>query len=578
MTPRDRKPRPDRGAEPRESNPRPARSRTAHSGPAPRAGSARFLSKGVRLVFEDDDLLIIDKPAGLVTADPSKAAGAPSTMRPSARFGETVFEIVKEHVKGGLGARRRRRESDTGETHHRSGRVWVIHRLDKEASGLLVFAKSREAFEALKDAFASKDVHRVYTAVAEGVMGEVGAVGTQRSFIHEDRGPAGDDRSAPGDRASPEDRKFLAVTHYKVVQTGNGRTLLNARLDTGRKNQIRIHMRELGHPLIGDRRFGAVSDPIGRLALHASELGFVQPGTRKQLRFSSPAPASFYRAVGAPSPHSIADPEPAPADSARGSAAAAPGDTSWNAVADWYDELLEDRTNDHYEQTIIPGTLALLGDVRGKAVLDLACGQGVIARRLAEAGAAVVGCDAAQRLIAAARKRSPDIRFEVADARDFSALALRDIDHAICVMALSNIEPLSGVFAGVAAALRPGGSFVAVISHPAFRVPGKSDWGWDERHWKQYRRVDAYLSPFEREIRMHPGKASQGRSGGESTTPTFHRPIGAYVAAMRDAGLVLTHLDEWISRRAASSGPRAAEENRARQEFPLFLAMRAVKA
>jgi RluA family pseudouridine synthase len=528
----------------------------------------------VRLVYEDDDLVVIDKPAGLVTADPSKAAGAPAEMRPSARLGETVFEIVKHHVKNSMGARRRRREGDEGESHHRSGRVWVIHRLDKEASGLLVFAKTHDAFDALKTAFENKDVHRVYTAVAEGILGEPGAIGTQKSFIHEDRGLREDPRSESA--PSHDDQRRLAITHYKVLQTGSGRTLLNARLDTGRKNQIRIHMRELGHPLIGDRRFGAVTDPIGRLALHATELGFTHPGTRKQLRFTSPAPASFFRAVGALAPNNADDSPPAsslPKSATKG----VNTDTSWNNVADWYDTLLEDRTNDHYDNTVIPGTLALLGDIRNQTVLDLACGQGIISRRMAELGARVIGVDAAPRLIEAARKRSPDVRFEAADARDIGVLKLTDVDQAICVMALSNIDPLAPVFAGVASALKPSGSITIVIAHPTFRVPGRSDWGWDDRQWKQYRRVDAYLSPFEREIQMHPGKAASGKPGGDASTPTFHRPLSAYIHTLHTAGFAITHMQEWISQRAASSGPRADEENRARKEFPLFLALKAIK-
>src|SRR5205814_7500200 len=94
----------------------------------------------------------------------------------------------------------------------------------------------------------------------------------------------------------------LAVTHWRLIAAGQGRSLLQLRLETGRKNQIRVHMQQFGHPIIGDSRYGARSDPIRRMALHAAELGFTHPGTGRSVRFYSPAPAAFYGAVGAEPP------------------------------------------------------------------------------------------------------------------------------------------------------------------------------------------------------------------------------------------------------------------------------------
>ena len=536
----------------------------------------RKIGQGVQVIYEDADVIVIEKPAGLVTADPAQAANAPKGMRKSARPGETAFDAVKLHVRGSVVHARRRKR---GEEDERPGRVWIIHRLDKEASGLLVFAKSERAFAALKEDFRRKSVHRIYTAVTEGVVGPPGTSGTQRSQIDEDRGPM---RDRGEERESP-----LAITHYRVLQSGRDRTLIQAELETGRKNQIRIHMREIGHPLIGDRRFGAKTDPIGRLALHASELGFKHPATQKQMSFTSPPPLSFAKTVGGSS-----TPERSPPGSAQTSVPvahrgddhgdrvpppAARADTSWNGVAEWYDTLLENKGNDHYEQVILPGAMALLGARSGMRVLDVACGQGILCRRLEALGANVTGIDAAPRLIEAARARSPEITYLVADARSFGALGLSGFDAASCVMALSNFDPLAPALATIAKALRPGGVFVAVITHPAFRAPGQSHWGWDDKSKRQYRRIDAYLSPFAREIAMHPGRAAAGHQGGEQTTPTFHRPVGAYITALREAGFALTHMEEWPSLRAADSGPRAPEENRARLEIPLFLGLRAVK-
>lgn len=529
-----------------------------------------FIARGVRLIHEDDDVIVVDKPPGIVTADPSRAQNAAPNMRPSARVGQTLFDFVKRHVRqgahGGGGRRRDRMPENPADL---PGRVWVIHRLDKEASGLVVFAKSMRAFESLKAEFATKKAHRIYLAVAEGIVGPPGFASTRQSMIEEDRGPVRRD----GDRLGPPVKP--AVTHYRVVASGQDRSLLQVRLETGRKNQIRIHMKELGHPLVGDARFNAKTNPIRRLGLHAAELGFTHPSNKQTVRYSSPAPSTFYSCVGAEVP-SVSRALDAARPSSTGELTPAQReDTSWESVAQWYDKLLEDKGNDHYENVILPGTLSLLELTPGARVLDLACGQGILCRRLAKLGAEVIGVDAAPTLIAAAKSRSPQIDYRDHDARDLASLELRELDAVTCVMALANIDPIDAMLRAVAAALKPGGVFVASISHPAFRVPGESAWGWDNDKMRQYRRVDSYLSPTTRAIEMHPGKAAGGQ--GEVKTFTFHRPMSAYVRALADAGLIVDRLEEWCSQRAATSGPRAAEENRARLEIPLFLAIRARK-
>ncbi len=528
-------------------------------------------------MHEDAEILVVDKPIGMVTADPARSTGTGAKdMRPSAREGETLFDYVKKHVRANAPMRRSRRTDDTGRRTDQPGRVWVIHRLDKEASGLLVFAKTPHAFDSLKDQFHDKKAHRIYYALAEGDLGAPGTTGTRESYIAEDRGPT-TQRTGRG-RDGP---KKLAITHYTVAGSAHGYSLLRVRLETGRKNQIRIHMQELGHPLAGDRRFGATSDPLERLGLHAAELEFTHPATNKLIRFDSRPPKSFFGVVGMkwerPAIESPASPVRPSADSAITASLPAASDSSWNEVAGWYDALLEDKGSDHYEQVILPGAIDLLRPRRGMSILDLACGQGILCRRLAEMGVRVTGVDAAPKLIEQAKTRSPQIDYHVADARKLADLDLRDLDAACCVMALSNFDPLEPALRAVANALKPGGSFVAVVTHPAFRAPGQSHWGWDDKAKRQYRRIDAYLNPYRRDIAMHPGKAAHKKSGGDISTPTFHRPIGLYVRALADAGLLITDLKEWASQRAADSGPRAPEENRARLEIPLFMAIRAVK-
>jgi 23S rRNA-/tRNA-specific pseudouridylate synthase/ubiquinone/menaquinone biosynthesis C-methylase UbiE len=543
--------------------------------PFPNHLRPEFIARNVRLVYEDQHIIVVDKPTGMVTADPARATGVDArAARPSAREGETLYDYVKKRVRAGAPIRKMRRTDDTGRRAEQPGRAWVIHRLDKEASGLLVFAKTTEAFASLKRQFQEKSAHRIYSALAEGDVGPVGSTGVRESFIAEDRGPS-PERSGRG----RDGAKQLAVTRYRVVGNDRGLSLLEVRLETGRKNQIRIHMQELGYPLVGDRRFGASSDPIDRLGLHAAELGFLHPDTGKPIEFLSPPPPSFFKAVGMKPPRAAELPgaraETSPARPAQNPKPAA--DSSWNDVAGWYDTLLEDKGSDHYEQVILPGTIDLLAPKPGMAILDVACGQGILCRRLGALGVKATGVDAAPKLIEAARARSPETPYHVGDARKLGDLNLSGFDAATCVMALSNFDPIDPALRAIAGSLRPGGAFVAVVTHPCFRVPGESHWGWDDKAQRQFRRTDAYLTPFKREIQMHPGKAAAGKQGGELATPTFHRPIGAYVESLTRAGLLVTDLCEWTSRRAATSGPRAREENRARLEIPLFLAIRAVR-
>lgn len=533
------------------------------------------LPKGVRIVHEDDDLIVIDKPTGLVTADPRPVRGHRVPGKP-----RTLFDALKQYVRG-PGRRGPGKPRDDDARGAPPPPVWVIHRLDKEASGLVVFAKSQRAFNWLKEDFRAKRVRRKYLALAEGVIGPPGFEGSRQSMMRDEEADESPRRGRTADlRPGRPGPGKLAVTHFRVLAAGNGRTLVEARLETGRKNQIRIHFADMGHPLVGDRRFGAHTNPIGRLGLHAAELGFAHPATGQEIVFTSPPPDSFYRAAGAAAPANADGPPPAPP---RPPAPQPERATSWQNVADWYDDLLDDRGNDHYERVILPGALRLLNAQPGSRVLDVACGQGVLARRLAALGCSVTGVDAAPGLIEAAARRAgddPNQRYLVGDARELWAALPADLrgtfDRAACVMALSNIDTLEPVMRGVAAALRPGGAFVFIVSHPAFRAVGQSAWGWDDRQSRQYRRIDGYLSSDVREIEMQPGKAAHGR--GSVRTLTFHRPLQAYVGALARAGLLVDALEEWPSLRESTSGPRAAEENRARREIPMFLGVRAVRA
>ncbi len=247
--------------------------------------------------------------------------------------------------------------------------------------------------------------------------------------------------------------------------------------------------------------------------------------------------------------------------------------THWGDVADWYDRLVGEGGSEYQKHVVFPGVLRLLGDVKGAEVLDVACGQGAFSRILHERGAKVTGVDAALELIRKARQRSDaPIEYVVGDARKLSFLREQKFAAATCILAIQNIDSLAPVFEGIARALRAGGQAVVVMMHPCFRGPKCTQWGWDETERVQYRRVDRYLLPRKEPIFTHPGKKS-----GEYTW-TFHRPIGAYVKAMREAGLLLNALEEWPSHKTSTSGPRAAAENLARKEIPMFLAIRGIKS
>ncbi|MGH7822738.1 MAG: class I SAM-dependent methyltransferase, partial [Candidatus Binatia bacterium] len=210
----------------------------------------------------------------------------------------------------------------------------------------------------------------------------------------------------------------------------------------------------------------------------------------------------------------------------------------------------------------------------GERVLDVACGQGVVCRALAESGMAVTGIDLSPGLIAAAERRNQSerlpIEYRVGDARRLAEVAEpASFDAAVCILAIQNMAPLSPVWEGCRRTLRPGGRLVVVMMHPCFRVPQASTWGWDHRAEAQYRRVDRYLSSSRADIRVHPG------SDPSQTTPSFHRPLQAYLNTMGSAGLLIDRVQEWTSHKTSPPGPRKAALDRSRKEIPMFLALRA---
>jgi len=251
--------------------------------------------------------------------------------------------------------------------------------------------------------------------------------------------------------------------------------------------------------------------------------------------------------------------------------------THWGDAAEWYDQLVGEEGSEYHRNVVLPGAMRLLAATPGEPVLDIACGQGVLCRLLARQNVPATGIDAAPDLIRFANDRNAQVApenprptYRVGDARELSHLPENTFAAAACLLAIQNIHPIAPVFASVARVLKPLGKFVVVMMHPAFRNPKETHWGWDDKAKVQYRRVDKYLLPRKVPILTHPGK-------GKDYTWTFHKPIEAYVKAARNAGLLIDALEEWPSHKTSTSGPRAAAENVARSEIPMFLALRAVK-
>jgi len=507
---------------------------------------------GLRILHEDGDILVCDKPEGLLSATP------PGSKDISA------FRLLQKRL---------------GSTERRP-RVWIIHRLDREVSGVMVFAVSEAAFRFLKEDFRARRIERSYYALVEGSPKE--EQGTVQSFLREDR--FGVVRSVQTPRRTTdapyedEDEARLSVTHWQVVHRGERNTLLKIRMESGRKHQIRVHLSELGHPIVGDERYGARTNPIGRVGLHAAELSLRHPASGAATLFQSPPPPEFLNAVGAkieslpsaPAPQQEADPTPLKAEE-RGTRMS----TGWDAVAPWYATLVEEKKSAPLDEVVMPGTLALLAPQRGECILDLACGEGSLARRIAASGCRVTGVDASSELIALAKERSGPVEYRVLDARDLKSSGLGPFQAVTSVMALMNMDPLDPVFEGVASVLAPGGRFVGVILHPAFRAPRQSSWAMERgtRGVRHFRRIDAYLSPGQFEIVMNPGAVAKGAK--PVTTWTFHRPLQHYVRLLARHGLALDAIEEWPVTRFARDDAAMAHLQR---EIPMFLALRAKKA
>ncbi len=244
---------------------------------------------------------------------------------------------------------------------------------------------------------------------------------------------------------------------------------------------------------------------------------------------------------------------------------------SWGSVAEWYDKHLTGE-NTYHNKVVLPNLIRLVAPKRGESVVDLACGNGFFSEAFAKEGAQVTGIDVSEELITIARKNAPSVSFHVGSAEKFDIVSDESKDKVVIVLAIQNIEHTAKVFAEAARVLKPGGVLHIVMNHPAFRIPKRSSWEYDEKQKVQYRRVEEYLSESRSAIDMHPGKANSPQ------TVSYHRPLQYYFKLLQKSGFVVERLEEWTSHKESDSGPRAKAENDARKEFPLFLYLGAKKA
>ncbi len=220
-------------------------------------GNIELTHPKLRIIFEDAYLIIVEKKEGLLTVSTGDNDET------------TAFSILRNYVK---------------KSSHQN-RIYTVHRLDRETSGILMFAKSREIQLALQEHWHNVITRRVYVALVEGkVENEQDKIVTWLSE---------NEKSLKIHSSNSDNGGQQAVTHYRCIKSNEKYSLLEIELETGRKNQIRVHMEGIGHPIVGDKKYGASVSPIARLGLHARILAFYHPMTLEIVSFETPVPSVF---------------------------------------------------------------------------------------------------------------------------------------------------------------------------------------------------------------------------------------------------------------------------------------------
>jgi 23S rRNA pseudouridine1911/1915/1917 synthase len=224
--------------------------------------------KGRKIVVlhEDDDIIVINKDSGLLTVPSRKGA-----------LDNTAIKEINKYIS--------KKYNDK-----KSNIVFIVHRLDRDTSGVMVFARHRKAQEFLKKQFLDHSIDRKYSCILSGHLEK--KAGKIQSFLTDDE----ESKNFRVKSTKDSSEGHEAITHYSVKKEIEGFSLIDAKLETGKRNQIRVHFADLGHPIMGDRKYSKNKKQLfdmPRLALHASELGFIHPTTKKRVFFEAQIPASF---------------------------------------------------------------------------------------------------------------------------------------------------------------------------------------------------------------------------------------------------------------------------------------------
>ena len=220
-------------------------------------GNIELTHPKLRVIFEDNDLIVVEKKEGLLSVTTGKEKET------------TAFQILKNYVK----------KSSP------QNRIYVVHRLDRETSGILVFAKSREVQLILQENWHEIVTKRVYVALVEGKPEKEQDRIVSWLKEHE--------KSLKIRSYNTDNGGQMAVTNYRILKSNGAFSLLEIELETGRKNQIRVHMESIGHPIVGDKKYGSTRLNFGRIALHARVLEFYHPITEEIVHFETPVPKEF---------------------------------------------------------------------------------------------------------------------------------------------------------------------------------------------------------------------------------------------------------------------------------------------
>lgn len=220
-------------------------------------GNIELTHPKLKVIFEDQYLIVVEKKEGLLTVTTGKSDET------------TAFSILKNYVKKASP----------------QNRIYVVHRLDRETSGVIMFAKTREIQLALQENWHRVITRRVYVALVEGKVEK--PEDTIVTWLTEN------EKSLKIHSSKVDNGGQQAVTHYRTIKSNDKFSLLEVELETGRKNQIRVHMQDIGHPIVGDKKYGSEVSPIGRVGLHARVLAFIHPMSLENVTFETHVPKTF---------------------------------------------------------------------------------------------------------------------------------------------------------------------------------------------------------------------------------------------------------------------------------------------